>query len=329
MAGEQLEPITRKEYFLAKAAGMDVETPEPITREEMFLSMISGGGTGGSGGGGDDEWFNDGDTHIWITLQEGRTSPMLGVCPKGTVTVDWGDGTAPDVLTGTSTSTVKWTPNHNYAEPGNYVIRLTVDGEMGFIGSSPYSCILRYGSSSDNRNYVYQDSVTKIEMGIGVTSIGSYAFYGCHSLASITISDSVTSIDSSAFYNCYSLASITISDSVTSIGSYAFSNCYSLAPITIPDSVTSIGSNAFSNCYSLASITIPDSVTSIGSYAFNQNYGARFYDFSIHTAVPALSGTNAFAKIPSDCEIRVPAALYNEWIAAENWSTYASQIVAV
>ena len=49
MAGEQLEPITRKEYFLAKAAGMDVETPEPITREEMFLSMISGGGTGGSG----------------------------------------------------------------------------------------------------------------------------------------------------------------------------------------------------------------------------------------------------------------------------------------
>lgn len=48
MAGEQLEPITRKEYFLAKAAGMDVETPEPITREEMFLSMISGGGTGGS-----------------------------------------------------------------------------------------------------------------------------------------------------------------------------------------------------------------------------------------------------------------------------------------
>lgn len=51
MAGEQLEPITRKEMFLAKAAGMDIKTPEPITREEMFISMISGGGTGGSGGG--------------------------------------------------------------------------------------------------------------------------------------------------------------------------------------------------------------------------------------------------------------------------------------
>lgn len=43
MSGENLTPITRKEMFLAKAAGMDVETPEPITREEMFLSNISGG----------------------------------------------------------------------------------------------------------------------------------------------------------------------------------------------------------------------------------------------------------------------------------------------
>ena len=46
MSGENLTPITRKEMFLAKAAGMDIETPEPITREEMFLSKI-----GGSGGG--------------------------------------------------------------------------------------------------------------------------------------------------------------------------------------------------------------------------------------------------------------------------------------
>jgi hypothetical protein len=45
MSGENLTPITRKEMFLAKAAGMDVATPEPITREEMFLSKIVGGGS--------------------------------------------------------------------------------------------------------------------------------------------------------------------------------------------------------------------------------------------------------------------------------------------
>lgn len=203
---------------------------------------------------------DDGTTRIYITLNEGRTSPMLGVCPNGTVTVDWGDGTEPDVLTGTSTSTVKWTPNHNYAEPGDYVIRLTVDGEMGFAGESGNGFILRQFSSADNGNKVYLNSVKKLKIGNGVASIGDYSFY----------------------------------------------NCYSLASVTIPESVTSIGSSTFSNCY-----------------------GIRYYDFTGHTSVPVLSSTSAFTNMPFDCEIRVPAALYDEWIAAENWSTYASQIVAV
>lgn len=37
-------PETRREIFLAAAAGESVEKPEPITREEMFLDAI--GGTG-------------------------------------------------------------------------------------------------------------------------------------------------------------------------------------------------------------------------------------------------------------------------------------------
>jgi hypothetical protein len=285
-----------------------------------------------SGVGSTDEWIGDGNTHIWITLHEGRTSPMLGVCPNGTVTVDWGDGTEPDVLTGTSTSTVKWTPTHNYTEPGDYVITLTVDGSMGFSGSSSnkqFSNLLRHSSNSDSRNRAYQSTVQKIEMGSGVTSIGGSAFYGCYSLASIVIPDSVTSIGGNAFSECRSLASIVISDSVTSIGSNAFYNCYSLASIVIPDSVTSIGGSAFSECYSLASIVIPDSVTSIGSSAFSECCGIHYYDFTKHTAVPALASSNAFKSISADCEIRVPAALVDEWKAATNWSAHADKIVGV
>lgn len=298
---------------------------------------------------------DDGKTRIYIRLEEGRTSPMLGVCPNGTVTVDWGDGTTPDTLTGVSTTTVKWTPTHVYAAPGEYVIKLTVDGAMGFYGeslSTASSAILRYSSSNDNRNQGYQNCVQKIEIGNDATSIGDSAFYSCQSLASITIPNSVTSIGQRAFSGCYSpvsitipnsvtsiemyafgycysLASIIIPDSVISIKQYAFNNCYSLSSIVIPDSITSIGDSALYNCSSLASIVIPDRVTSIGQYAFRNCHGVAFYDFTAYTTVPTLAYTNTFTNIPADCQIRVPAKLVDEWKAATNWSTYASHIVGV
>ena len=250
---------------------------------------------------------DDGKTRIYIRLEEGRTSPMLGVCPNGTVTVDWGDGTTPDTLTGTDTTVVQWTPNHAYSTPGEYVIKLTVNGTMGFYGASVEgSGILRYSSSDDNRNRVYQNSVQKIEIGNGITSVVDSAFHYCYSLASITIPDSVTSIEDSAFYYCSSLASITIPDGATSIVDSAFYYCSSLASITIPDSVTSIGASTFGSCVSLA-----------------------FYDFTACTTVPTLANTNAFTGIAADCQIRVPAALVNAWSTATNWSTYADHIVGV
>ena len=75
------------------------------------------------------------------------------------------------------------------------------------------------------------------------------------------IPDSVTSIDSYAFYDCSSLASITIPEGVTSIGSYAFYDCSSLTSITIPDSVTSIGPSAFYNCSSITNVYYKGNVT--------------------------------------------------------------------
>ena len=264
-------------------------TSEALAFPAGFVSAIAAIEAGGSGGDGEitpPTTPTDGKTRVYIHLEYGRTSPMLGVCPNGTVTVDWGDGTEPDTLTGTSTTTVKWTPTHEYTAPGDYVIALTVEGTMGFYGNggnNQYSGILRYASGADARNRAYQNAVQKVEIG----------------------------------------------ESVTSIGDYAFSNCYSLASITIPEGVTSIGSNAFSNCSSLTSITIPESVTSISSYAFYNCSGMRYYDFTASASVPALSNTYAFNGIQSDCQMLIPAALYDEWSAATNWATYAKYMVAV
>ena len=111
-------------------------------------------------------------------------------------------------------------------------------------------------------------TVTKLEIGNAITTIGDSAFNYCISLTSVTIPDSVTTIGYEAFYNCTSLTSIIIPSGVTSISDSAFAGCTGLTSVTIPDGVTSISSNAFSWCSGLTSINIPSSVTSIGESVF-------------------------------------------------------------
>ena len=106
-----------------------------------------------------------------------------------------------------------------------------------------------------------------------VTRIGSYAYYGCTGLTSVTIPDSVMRIGSCAYYGCTGLTSVTIGNSVTSIGDSAFRGCTGLTSVTIPDSVESIGGSAFEDCTGLTSVTIPNSVTSIGYSAFRDCTG--------------------------------------------------------
>ena len=101
-----------------------------------------------------------------------------------------------------------------------------------------------------------------------VTSISSYAFYGCIELEEITIPSSVKKINDWAFSYCKKLSKLTIENGVTTIGNSAFYNCSELLEISIPDSVTKIGDDAFSDCTSATTIKIGKGVTSIGDEAF-------------------------------------------------------------
>ncbi len=169
-------------------------------------------------------------------------------------------------------------------------------------------------------------SLNNINIPNSVTSIGIFMFSQCGSLSNINIPNSVMSIGNNAFESCYVLNNINIPNSVTSIGNYAFQNCSTLNNINIPNSVTSIGTYAFWNCYAFTHITIPSGVTSIGSSTFMGCHSLIRYDFTQHASVPTLSDTSAFTNINGICKIIVPDALYDSWITAAKWSTYANYI---
>ncbi len=123
-------------------------------------------------------------------------------------------------------------------------------------------------SFSDDPWDEYTDSIKKVIIEDGITTIGKNAFRECYALESVVIPDSVTSIGDYAFEMCNSLTSITLSDNVTAIGIDAFCHCIGLTSVVIGDGVALIELSAFAQCRNLENVVIGDGVITIRSGAF-------------------------------------------------------------
>ena len=214
--------------------------------------------------------IGDGKTYLYIKIAEkGRmTVPLyFSQTVDNGVTIDWGDGSATETLSGTGYLNT----THTYSEIGEYTISLNpADGcTLGLGHTSSSYCVM---GSTSNSGKVYCNMLQAAEIGKNVTSIGNYAFSYCYSLASIVIPQGVTSIGNSAFNYCYSLASIVIPQGVTSIGNYAFNSCYGMAyyDFKASKSVPTLSNkNAFNNIPSDCKIVVPDSLYSSWTTATN------------------------------------------------------------
>lgn len=134
---------------------------------------------------------------------------------------------------------------------------------------------------TDPAPWAYASSMIRsVEIGSGVTRIGSYAFENTN-ITSLTIPGSVTAIGDYGVNGNRYLAELTLNEGLRSIGKGAFSGNKRLTTLTIPDGVTTIGEEAFAHCWTqlpksdsftgLTTVTIPGSVTSIGKNAFTNN----------------------------------------------------------
>jgi hypothetical protein len=132
-----------------------------------------------------------------------------------------------------------------------YIVKIKLKNEENFWYYGGISSMLKKYPNK----YVHLD----LSECTNLTSIDSWVFMGCPTLAGITLPNTVKSIGEATFVDT-SLTGITLPVGVTSIGPYAFQGS-ALKSISISKNITSIGDGAFQECKSLTHIVIPDSLT--------------------------------------------------------------------
>ena len=150
----ELPPIPASEGLIAQGWNWSLESIQNANREvDVGAIYIT----------------NDGSTRIYVNLREGQLSPILGFgqSKANAVLVDWGDGSELE-------TTDAWgydnpvDMQHQYKEPGKYVIRLIPQSDsitIYFLGNSKGSVLLRKDTLVSDSVRGYLDSIEKIEIG--------------------------------------------------------------------------------------------------------------------------------------------------------------------
>lgn len=158
------------------------------------------------------------------------------------------------------------------------------DASSGTLTVSGQGPMKDYSKDNPSPAQEYADKVTRIVVGDGVTTIGSYAFYNMLSCVNAKLPDSVEYIGDYAFADdCY-LEEIPFPTALREIGDHAFSEVKLHKPLVIPEGVEIIGNRAFvsNDCYD--TISIPASAYYIAETAFCTSLGV--HEFTVADANP-------------------------------------------
>ena len=120
------------------------------------------------------------------------------------------------------------------------------------------------GGNTDIEDSLVTRTISGVYENSRVTKIGSWAFFSCSALTSVSFPQA-TSIGVSAFQYCSALTSVNFPQ-VTTIGTSAFYACFTLTSISFPQAKF-ISNNTFYSCTALTSVNFPQ-VIRISAYAF-------------------------------------------------------------
>ncbi len=248
--------------------------------------------------------YYEGTPEQWNNVTIGKGNDILNDILVG------GDSDNPFLAAGSCGDNIDWV--------------LYADGELVFIGSGDMPTYLSEGAAPW---YNYRNSIKKVTIPEGITSVGGYSFINCQSIESVVIPDSVTTIGTYAFYGCAGIKELSIPVS-TKVSNYTFYSCNNIETITITkgngtsieygsnssdpttfyrntpwyvsgcstviiaDGVKSIGKYMFYRCLSLQNVVIADSVESIGNAAFY--YCTDLRELTIPVSAKIYNSTDTF-----------------------------------
>ena len=99
--------------------------------------------------------------------------------------------------------------------------------------------------------------IKKAVVNKGITYVGTWAFYDCSEMTSVSLPTTLETMGADVFMYCTGLTSVTIPDGVTFISGDFFLGCTSLKSVTLPDSLWKTGGCTFKDCASLTSVRLP------------------------------------------------------------------------
>ena len=184
------------------------------------------------------------------TVPEETFAEISGTIPVETAPVYDANITASGIWGAYNTDAITW--------------MLYDDGTLEFTGTG--AMYQNYSTPAWNS---YDDSITKVIVNEGITSVSNKAFNQCTNLTEVYLPTSLSYIGEGTFAGCTGLRSIVIPEGTQRIGEEAFDGCANLSDISLPNTLTSIKNYAFWNCSSLTQIDLPESLTEIEYGAFS------------------------------------------------------------
>lgn len=101
------------------------------------------------------------------------------------------------------------------------------------------------------------------------TKLDAWAFYLCHNLNKVTLSDSITEFGESVFQECNNLQTVKMPAALQTVGEWTFLDCTNLQNIELPGTLDELSVCMFSGCKSLKQIQLPEHIAVIPVHAFS------------------------------------------------------------